>query len=84
MITYNGVFVVGQSNGDISDCRGLRDIVIATNFWPKYAKILQNSHICDILTLVHSALNPCKLTDSNSTPAYERKTANINVKNSNV
>jgi len=34
--------------------------------------------------LVRSALNPCKLTDSNSTPAYERKTAKINVKNSKV
>ena len=57
---------------------------MATNFWPKYAKISQNSHICDILALVDSALNPRKLTDSNSTPTYERKTAKINVKNSKV
>jgi len=35
VITYNGVFVVGQSKEDISGCRGLRDIAMATNFWPK-------------------------------------------------
>jgi len=62
VITYNGVFVVGQSKEDISDCRGLRDIAMASNFCPKKATISQNSHICDILLLVHSALNPCKLT----------------------
>jgi len=30
-----GIFVVGQSKEDISDCRGLRDIAMATKFWPK-------------------------------------------------
>ena len=35
VIAYNGVFVVGQSKEDISDCRGLRDIAMATNFWPE-------------------------------------------------
>ena len=35
VITYNGVFVVGQSKGDISDCKGLRDVAMATIFWPK-------------------------------------------------
>jgi len=34
-ITYNGVFVVEQSKEDISDCSGLRDVAIATKFWPK-------------------------------------------------
>jgi len=35
VITYNGVFMVGQSKEDISDCKGLRDIAMATYFWPK-------------------------------------------------
>jgi len=34
-ITYNGVFVVDQSKEDISDCKGLRDVAMATKFWPK-------------------------------------------------
>jgi len=36
VITYNrGVFVVDQSKEDISDCKGLRDVAMATKFWPK-------------------------------------------------
>jgi len=35
VITYNGVFVVGQSKGDISDCKGLRDVAMAAKFWQK-------------------------------------------------
>jgi len=35
LITYNRVFVVDQSNEDISDCKGLRDVAMATKFWPK-------------------------------------------------
>ena len=36
VITYNrGVFVVDQSEEDISDCKGLRDIAMATKFWSK-------------------------------------------------
>jgi len=31
-ITYNGVFVVDQSKEDISDCKGLRDVAMATKF----------------------------------------------------
>ena len=38
VITYNGVFVVTQCNEDISVCKGLRDVAMATKFWPKYAK----------------------------------------------
>ena len=34
-ITYNKVFVVDQSKEDISDCKGLRDVAMATNLWPK-------------------------------------------------
>jgi len=35
VITYNGVFVVDQSKEDISDRKGLRDVAMATKFWPK-------------------------------------------------
>jgi len=35
MVTYNGVFAVDQSKEDISDCKGLRDVSMATKFWPK-------------------------------------------------
>jgi len=34
VITHNRGFVVSQSKEDISDCKGLRDVVMATNFWP--------------------------------------------------
>ena len=34
-ITYNGVFVVDQSKEDISDSKDLRDVAMATKFWPK-------------------------------------------------
>jgi len=30
--------LVVQSKEDISDCKGLRDVVIATKFWPKLTK----------------------------------------------
>jgi len=34
--TYNnGVFVVDQSKENICDCKGLRDVAMATKFWPK-------------------------------------------------
>ena len=35
VITYNGVFVVEQSKEVISDCYGLRDVAMATKFWPE-------------------------------------------------
>ena len=28
-------FVVNESKEDISDCKGLRDVAMATKFWPK-------------------------------------------------
>jgi len=34
-VTYNRGFRVDQSIEDISDCSGLRDIAMATKFWPK-------------------------------------------------
>jgi len=34
-ITYRGVFVVGQSKEDICYFKGLRDVAMATKFWPK-------------------------------------------------
>jgi len=36
VMTYNGVFVVSQFKEDISDCKGVRDIAMATKFWQKY------------------------------------------------
>jgi len=27
--------MVGQSKEDITDCKGLRDVAMATKFWPK-------------------------------------------------
>ena len=45
VITYNGVFVVDQSEEDISDCKGLRDVAMATKFWPKLAKNHKIGHI---------------------------------------
>ena len=38
LITYNRVFVVDQSNEDISDCKGLTDVAMTTIFWPKRQK----------------------------------------------
>jgi len=35
VITYNGVFVVKQSKEDIFVFAGLRDVTMATKFWPK-------------------------------------------------
>jgi len=35
VITYNRGFVVDQSKEDISDCKGLMDVAMATKFWPK-------------------------------------------------
>jgi len=32
VITYTGFFVVDQSEEDISDCKGLRDVAMATKF----------------------------------------------------
>ena len=36
VITYNrGFLVVDQSEEDISDCKDLRGVAMATKFWPK-------------------------------------------------
>ena len=35
VITITGAFVVDQSRRDIYDCKGLRDVAMATKFWPK-------------------------------------------------
>ena len=36
VITYTrGFFLVDQSKDDISDCKGLRGVAMATEFWPK-------------------------------------------------
>jgi len=36
--------VVDQSKQDISDCKGLRDVAMATKFWPKVSQKSQNGH----------------------------------------
>jgi len=45
--------VVGQSKEDISDCKGLRDVAMATKFWPKIGKNLTKmaitSVVCDTI-----------------------------------
>jgi len=35
VITYHGVYVVGQFKEDICDCNGLSDVFITTKFWPE-------------------------------------------------
>jgi len=42
--------------------------------------LAQTKVMCDILLLVDSTFKPHKLINSNSSLAYERKTAKINVK----
>ena len=34
-LLINGVFVVDQSKEDMFDCKALRDVAMATKFWPK-------------------------------------------------
>ena len=51
VITYNRGFVVDQSKEDISDCKGLMDVAMATKFWPKYAKVSQNGTSMQSLVL---------------------------------
>ena len=48
-ITHNTVFVVGQSKEDISDCKGLRDVAMATKFCPKKAKKSQKMAITSVV-----------------------------------
>jgi len=36
-LLITGGFVVDQSKEDISDFKSLRDVAMATNFWPNYA-----------------------------------------------
>ena len=80
VITYNRGFSWSANAKKTFLIAGSKGHCHGNQFLAKIGKNITNSHICDILPLVHCALNPCKLTDSNSTPAYERKTAKINVK----
>jgi len=50
VITYNAGFVVDQSREDISDCKGLRDVDMATKFFGK------NRHKCH--NMVITSCNP--------------------------
>jgi len=53
-MTYNRGLVVSQSNEDISDSKGLRDVAMATKFCPKYTtnltKMVISSVGCDTST----------------------------------
>ena len=74
--------MVGQSEVDISDCKFLKHVATAIfdQNRLKSRTIGASLSYSDILPLVHSTFNPCKLINSNSTLAYEIKTAKLNVK----
>jgi len=46
--------VVGQSKEDISDCNGLKDVAMATKFWPKYAKRLTKMAIFNCMRHINA------------------------------
>ena len=37
-----------QSKEDISDCKGLRDVAMATKVWPKITKLAKTSVVCNV------------------------------------
>ena len=43
-----------QYKEDISDCKGLMDVAMATNFWPKYANISQYGHNFSCMRHIHA------------------------------
>ena len=51
VITYNRVFVVNQSNEDISDCKSLRDVAMATQNKPKNHR---NGHNFSCMRHIHA------------------------------
>jgi len=42
--------VVDQSKEDISDCKGLWDVAIATKFWPKWAQKIIKMAITSVVS----------------------------------
>jgi len=42
--------VVDQSKEDISDCKGLRGVAMATKFWSKYAKKITKMAITSVVS----------------------------------
>jgi len=48
------VFVVGQSKEDIFGCKGLKNVAMATNVWPKWAKISHNGHNFSYMRHIHA------------------------------
>ena len=44
------VFGVDQSEEDIPDCKGLRDVAMATKFWPKQAKKITKMAITSVVS----------------------------------
>ena len=49
-----GVFVVNQSKEDISDCKGLSGVTMATKFWPKWAINQKNGHNFNCKRHIHA------------------------------
>jgi len=41
--------VVGQFKEDIPDCKGLTDVAMAINFWPKYGENLTKMAITSVI-----------------------------------
>jgi len=56
LITYNGVFVVGQCKDDISDCKGLRDVSMATKFGANRQKSDKNGHKLSCMPHINAQL----------------------------
>ena len=48
------VFGVDQSKDDISDCKGLRDVAMATKLWPKRPKYNKNGHNFSCMQHIHA------------------------------
>jgi len=46
--------VVDQSKEDICDCNGLRDVAMATKFWPNKPKNHKNGHNFSFMQHVHA------------------------------
>jgi len=55
VITYNRVFIVDQSKEDISDCKGLTNVTMATKFLAKIGqKITKNGHNFSCMQHIHA------------------------------
>ena len=46
--------MVDKPKEDISDCKGLRGVAMATKFWPKYAKNHKNGYNFSFMQHIHA------------------------------